>query len=90
MSELVGQLTDQSDIVLFDVPPVVAVTDAAVLAPQTDGVVLVLASGKSRRDHTSRASELIEKVGSSVVGVVLTGVEAETAPYGDYGQDGES
>jgi Mrp family chromosome partitioning ATPase len=68
--------------VLFDAPPLVSVTDAAILAPQLDGVLLVLAAGRSRRDHTARAREILDKVGARLLGVVLTGVAAETATYG--------
>jgi len=82
MRALIDRLSEQADLVLFDAPPVVAVTDAAVLAPQLDGVLLVLAAGRSRRDHTARARELLDKVGATVIGVVLTGVEPDTVGYG--------
>jgi non-specific protein-tyrosine kinase len=85
MQALVERLAGEADTVLFDAPPVVAVTDAAVLAPRLDGVLLVLAAGRSRRDHAARARELLDKVGAQVLGVVLTGVEPDTAGYGAYG-----
>lgn len=81
MGALIDRLAEQADLVLFDAPPVVAVTDAAVLAPQLDGVLLVLEAGASRRDHTARARELLDKVGAHVIGVVLCGVEPDTAGY---------
>jgi len=87
MGALVERLAERADLVLFDAPPVVAVTDAAVLAPLVDGVLLVLAAGRSRRDHTARARELLDTVGAVVIGVVLTGVEPDSAGYGYYGED---
>ncbi len=84
MARLVERLKGECDVVLIDAPPVVAVTDAAVIAPRTDGVVLVLASGKSRRDQTAQARELLDRAGGTVLGVVLTGVQPEAVPYGKY------
>lgn len=85
MRALIERLAGEADLLLFDAPPIVAVTDAAVLAPRLDGVLLVLAAGHSRRDHTVRAREILDQVGAEVVGVVLTNVEAESGGYGYYG-----
>jgi capsular exopolysaccharide synthesis family protein len=88
MGELVAALAGRADLLLFDAPPVVAVTDAAVLAPALDGTLLVLAAGRSRRDHTERARETLDKVGATLIGVVLTGVEPDTTASGAYGSAG--
>ena len=56
---------------LFDAPPVITVTDAALLASKLDGVLLVLAAGNTRRDHAARAKELLEKVNIHIVGAIL-------------------
>jgi non-specific protein-tyrosine kinase len=80
---LLAGLRADADVVLVDAPPLLAVTDAALLAARLDGVLLVLAAGKSRRDHAERARELLDRVGAETVGVVLTGVEPEgRLPYG--------
>ena len=85
MRALIERLVERADLVLLDAPPVVAVTDAAVLAPQVDGVLLVLVAGQSRRDETARARELLAKVGATLVGVVLTGTAPDSSAYGVYG-----
>lgn len=77
LRELLDLLLDQAAVVILDVPPAAAVTDAAVVAPQADGVLLVLTAGRSRRDHTARARELMANVGANVVGVALIGAEDE-------------
>ena len=82
MAALIEALVAEADLVLFGAPPVVAVTDAAVLAPSLDGTLLVLEAGRSRRDRTQRARELLTQVGAEVVGVVLTGAERERG--GEY------
>lgn len=85
MRELIGAVTQGSDLALFDAPPLVAVTDGAVLAPMLDGVLLVLAAGTSRRDHAARARTVLDNVGARLIGVALTDVEASSAAYGGYG-----
>lgn len=87
MRSLVDKLVAEADLVLFDAPPVVPVTDSAVLAPLVDGVLLVLESGRSRRDQAARAKEILDNVGAHVVGVVLTGVAPDATSYGYYGAE---
>jgi capsular exopolysaccharide synthesis family protein len=77
MGALIERLRGEADIVLFDTPPVVAVTDAAVLAPRVDGVLLVLHAGQTRRDRAREARQILEKVKANIVGVVLNGAKQE-------------
>lgn len=72
MEALVSALKSKADIVLFDAPPILAVSDAALLASNLDGVLLVVSAGHTRRDHAQRARELLEKIRVRVVGAVLT------------------
>ncbi|NJN67611.1 MAG: CpsD/CapB family tyrosine-protein kinase [Chloroflexaceae bacterium] len=83
MEALVARLQDEADMVLFDTPPVTAVTDAAVLATRLDGVLLVLKAGKTRRDRAREARRMLEKVKANVIGVVLNNARLETT-YGYY------
>jgi non-specific protein-tyrosine kinase len=71
MEQAIAALKAQADIVLFDAPPVIAVTDAVVLSARVDGVLLVVSAGRTRRDHTQRAKELLERVHARIVGAVL-------------------
>ncbi len=84
MADLVTALSARADYVLFDAPPVVAVTDAAVLASRMDGVLLVLKAAKSKRELAQRAKEQLEKVNARILGVVLTNapVDATLRTYG--------
>jgi non-specific protein-tyrosine kinase len=84
MEALIARLRAEADIVLFDTPPVVAVSDAAVLAPRVDGVLLVLQAGHTRRDRAREARKQLEKVKANIVGVVLNNARLETG-YGYYG-----
>jgi non-specific protein-tyrosine kinase len=71
MEQVIAALKGRADVVLFDAPPVVAVTDAAVLGTKVDGVLLVVRAGRTRREHAQRAKELLERVHVRIVGAVL-------------------
>lgn len=81
MEAVIQQLLEQADVVLFDTPPVTAVTDAAVLATKVDGVLLVFRAGNTKRDRAREARRLLEKVNAHLVGVVLTDVRGERDHY---------
>lgn len=84
MLDVIAALKNRADIVLFDAPPVVAVTDAAVLGTRVDGVLLVINAGHTRREHAKRAKALLEKLNIRIVGAVLNGVSVDNALGGYY------
>jgi Mrp family chromosome partitioning ATPase len=95
---LISSLEEVFDYVLLDTPPVVAVTDAQVLAGKVDGVALVVASKESDKDSLVRAKELLLKVQANILGVVFNKVEMRKGKgyghkyfyyYGEYNKKGE-
>jgi capsular exopolysaccharide synthesis family protein len=54
MEDIIAALKARADLILFDAPPVIAVTDAAVLGTKTDAVLLIVRAGKTRREHALR------------------------------------
>lgn len=84
MKEVLDQLSALADVVIIDSPPIIAVTDASVLAPQVDGVVLVAGAGLVNREMAQRAKAQLEAVGARILGVVLNGVDAEGSGYYYY------
>lgn len=80
---LLADLHRESDYVLVDAPPIVPVTDAAVLASRVDGVLLVLRAGKTKREMAQRAQELLAQVNARILGVVLTNAKPDKA-LGSY------
>jgi len=74
---VLGVIAADADIVLLDAPPVSAVADAAILSTRVDGVLLVVDSGRTRRDTARRAHEQLQRVGARVLGAVLTNVKAD-------------
>ncbi len=83
MDEVIGVLKARAEFVLFDAPPVLAVSDAVILGAKVDGVLLVVRAGYSRRDHAIRARDLLRQVNVRIVGCVLTNAPRDSA-VGDY------
>jgi capsular exopolysaccharide synthesis family protein len=75
MQELISQLKEQFEFVVFDTPPVLSVTDGAVLAGMLDGVALVIKASDTTRDHAKRALEHLHDVHARVLGVILNQVD---------------
>jgi len=86
MEEIVATLKAQADMVLFDAPPVIAVTDAAVLAAKVDAVLLVINAGRTKREHAKRAKALLDKVKARLVGTVLNNVKLDTSLHRYYAE----
>lgn len=84
MQALIEQAKDEYDVIVIDTPPVLAVTDAQVLANQADGVVLVVSSGKTERESAKKAKELLESAKAKILGVVLNNKKAEDTHYYYY------
>jgi len=75
---------DDGQIVIVDAPPVMAVTDAAVLSPRVDGVLLVIKPGQTKLDAARHSVEQLRRVGANIVGVVLNSVDPRSSRYGYY------
>ncbi len=83
MKEFIATIKGRYEMVIFDSPPLIAVTDAAVLAKELDGVLLVVKSGQTNQDALTRAVELLGNVNARLLGALLNGVSRENT-YGSY------
>jgi polysaccharide biosynthesis transport protein len=81
MAEFLRAVSAEYDIVLIDTPPVLPVTDSAIMAGQADGVLLVYQAGKVGRLVLKRAKSHLESTRAKVWGVVLNDVQSEVAGY---------
>jgi capsular exopolysaccharide synthesis family protein len=88
MEMVISSLRERSDIVLFDAPPIIAVTDAAVLATKVDGVLLVVSAGNTGREQARQAVEMLRKVNARIIGAVVNNVELDTSLNRYYSTDG--
>lgn len=81
MKQILNEAAQAYDLVLIDSPPVIAVTDASVLAQSVDGVILVLAAGEVERENALRTKEQLKKVGAKILGIVLNKVKVKKHDY---------
>lgn len=91
MKELLNKLNNLADIVIIDSPPLLAVTDAAILSNYCDGVILTIEAGKTKIEHAKKAKELLDNVNARILGTVLNKTKAEEGNhyyyyYGDKGR----
>ena len=84
MSEILALLAEQCDVVLVDTPPVLPVTDAVLLSPVVDGVLVVVEVGNTRRAAAREAVNSLRAVGANVIGAVLNGAPVATSGYYYY------
>ncbi len=84
MTEVVRQLREHYDYVIFDTPPVLSVTDPAIVAAQADGMVLVIRQGYCTRRMLARAAEILHELDVKVYGFVFNGVDASLPEYYGY------
>ena len=92
MQEILDYLKSQADYLIIDVPPVVAVTDACVLAAKVDGIALVVNFGAIRPEMAQKAKNLLLKANGHVLGVIINRVEIEEEDsyyYYYYGSDNQ-
>ncbi len=71
MDDVIAALKAKADYVLFDAPPVLAVTDTPLLASKLDALLLVIKAGATRRDHAQRAKDVLQRANVRVIGVAL-------------------
>lgn len=83
MEELIKEMEEEFDLVIFDMPPVVAVTDAQIMSSKVDGTILVVREKISNKSALLKAKNLLEMVNANVLGVVYNG-STRTKDQGYY------
>lgn len=86
MDQLIENMKKHFDLIIFDLPPILAVTDAQVMANKTDGTVFVVRDGVAEKHGLYKAKELLENVHANVIGVVYNDKKrTENPAYQYYG-----
>ena len=100
MAQFLQEIKEEFDYIVIDTPPLLPVTDAAILAPRVDGCIIVYKVGAIARGALKRAKLQLDNVRANVWGVVLNAMRAEASPdidtvryhvsyyYGGYTEDG--
>ncbi len=81
MKKLLSQMVDEYDQVIFDGPPALVVSDAAVMSTIVDGVILTVRAGASTFGIVQRTRGIFSRVGAHMVGAVLNGIRVSTGGY---------
>jgi capsular exopolysaccharide synthesis family protein len=81
MEMIMEELKTTFEFIVYDTPPILAVIDSQIMANKCDGVIVVVASGKTHRDVAMKAKGLLEKVKAPLLGVVVNGVESKNGGY---------
>ncbi len=84
MNELIATILERADIILFDTPPALAVTDASVLAKSADGVLLIAQVGATRLPAFYQALSELQRVGVRIIGAVLNKLPPRGSRYYSY------
>jgi capsular exopolysaccharide synthesis family protein len=82
--QLLDELDGKFDRVIFDSPPVAAVTDALILSGDVDGVVMVVKAGRTVREVAMRTKQALDDVNAKLFGVVINDLDLEKRGYGYY------
>ena len=84
MAEILSVLRESYDHIVVDTPPTLSVTDAVVLSPSADAVVLVIRCGQTTKPALRRSREILSQVNARVSGVLLNAVDLSSPDYYYY------
>ena len=84
MKDMLDDLREQYDHIVIDTPPTLSVTDAVVLSPRVDSVVLVIRSGQTTKQALRRSRDILMQVNARVTGVLLNAVDLSSPDYYYY------
>ncbi|MEK6446649.1 CpsD/CapB family tyrosine-protein kinase [Priestia aryabhattai] len=84
MTEVLSEMKEQFDMVIFDTPPILAVADAQILANQVDASLLIVSSAKTEKDAALKAKDLLTQAKSKLLGAVLNNRKMEEGNYYYY------
>jgi capsular exopolysaccharide synthesis family protein len=84
MRDVLDQLRERYDHIVVDTPPTLSVTDAVVLSPRADAIVLVIRSGQTTKQALRRSRDILMQVNAKVSGVLLNAVDLSSPDYYYY------
>lgn len=91
MKAFIESVKMEYDIIILDTPPILAVTDSAILSPLVDGVVLVVGHGQATFEDAAQAKALLERVNAKILGVILNRIPvSQTGGHYYYYEDDSS
>ncbi|WP_172371572.1 CpsD/CapB family tyrosine-protein kinase [Sporosarcina jiandibaonis] len=84
MDKVMEEMKSQFDIIIFDAPPVLSVTDGQVLSNKCEGTVLVMSAGQTEKESVVKAKEALVSSQANIIGAVLNNFKLEKDHYYQY------
>lgn len=84
MNELMKEIEEVFDLVIYDMPPIMAVTDAQIMASKADGTIFVLPKGQASKEEVLKSKDLLTMVNANVLGAIFNRVEKSSDSYYYY------
>jgi capsular exopolysaccharide synthesis family protein len=81
MKNLIALLKKKYDYVIFDTPPIISVTDAGLLGPETDGVIMVIQAERTQKGIVEHAENLLKQAQAKMLGYILTNIQYHIPAY---------
>ena len=88
MDRVLELMSEHFDYILIDTPPVLMVTDAAVVGKKTSGVIVIVASGSTKKQAFNAAVRTLETAGTKILGLIVTMLPTKGPDSYGYGQYG--
>ncbi len=81
MKKFLNLVKEKYDYVIFDTPPIIPVTDAGILGPQTDGVVMIIKAGHTQKGVIHHSQQLLKQAQAKLLGCILTNIQYHIPAY---------
>lgn len=87
MNKIIEEMKEHFDLIIFDNPPLLAVTDAQIMATKVDGTIIIIPEGEVRKEEVIKSAELLKNVNANVIGSVMNKVQNNEDMYYYYGAE---
>lgn len=84
LRDLIQKIYSDFNFVILDTPPILGISDPLIISHQTDGVILIIRSGKSAKHAVKEAKRILEGINAKILGVILNSVEQSSMKYSYY------
>ncbi|MFO1005904.1 MAG: polysaccharide biosynthesis tyrosine autokinase [Planctomycetaceae bacterium] len=87
LPDMLSAARNSYDVIIIDTPPILAVSDPAIISPHIDGLIMVVRMGKNKRAAAERAREMIDAHGIRLYGVIINDIDysvEDGVAYSDY------
>jgi capsular exopolysaccharide synthesis family protein len=81
MQQLISMFGSRFDYIFIDTPPVMPLTDACILGPMVDGVIMVVQAGRTQRDLVQHAETRLNQARAKTIGYIMTSLEYHLPSY---------